>query len=400
MFADESEDSSLAKQFLKFLDAPTTLDMPNNGVTEVGQYALAALLMGWGNTIEGLRSLEGFRLWHLTDKWVWHWTVTGKGEYVGTLPKRLAKFIYKRYAVKLAPSQLAQVGELLANNIPKSKSVVFRVRNTIDWRAGAFHDDGSCYWGCRSAARSVVEENGYAICFYNPDEPIRHPGSGIARCWAGLRPDDTLVIFNAYGMLLQDVAHIISFVLGAYYKRCILCNNGANDGLLWINGATGFILGRQDQFTTSTPHIDLEWGMSADCNICDRCGQSVWGDLSAVGGSMWCDECADEYSTSCDHCGEIYETDGLCYVHGKYYCDECLDREFTRCEHCGEYALNDDTTDVDGDSYCEGCLQRLCVECEECCEWVCRNDGPLCSHCREAMEKAQVEEGENANNGA
>ena len=57
-----------------------TLQVPQNGISHRGKIVTAQLLFDWG-------------LPDLPPDWDWQWKVNGKGEYVGTFPKRVAKYL-------------------------------------------------------------------------------------------------------------------------------------------------------------------------------------------------------------------------------------------------------------------------------------------------------------------
>ena len=98
--------------------------------------------------------------WQLPRDFDWHCRVGGKGEFVGTLPKRLAKYAHKQGS-KLSESLLSQVGSAMAAYAGKSSEFdleICKYTHATDWRDGDFSDSGSCYWGGNSASRPSMME--------------------------------------------------------------------------------------------------------------------------------------------------------------------------------------------------------------------------------------------------
>ena len=77
--------------------------LPSGRISESGIIAIKNLLLSKTNNYDGLP----------TD-WVWQMQVGGKGEYVGSLPKRIAKYYWQKHNVKFDSDFLGTLGSLSA----------------------------------------------------------------------------------------------------------------------------------------------------------------------------------------------------------------------------------------------------------------------------------------------
>ena len=76
------------------------IDIPGNGISRSGRDAIQRKMLDWGlGMIPEDKPLPPSK----TEYWKWEWKVGGAGEYVGTLPKRLAKLVHKTKGLKLTP---------------------------------------------------------------------------------------------------------------------------------------------------------------------------------------------------------------------------------------------------------------------------------------------------------
>lgn len=361
---------------LVFPEKWTDIIVPANGIDTVGQCA----------AIEYLDSLNLSIYGHLPSDWRWEWRVGGKGEYVGTFPKRVAKLVRAIYGRKLSAEELGLLGSKVAPHVGKVDGFTFRFTRHFDWDAGDYGDKGSCFWGCRSAARAMLADNGaLAVQF-------RRDGRGYARAWVAPQDSQSVVIFNGYGLETLEVARILSHYWGLYYKRCHLSNNGSDTGTLWINGpGAGFLIAPPDRFDDTTPRIDLEWDEPETCIHCD-CTYDE--DSGAWFGNEWvCEECLGERYFLCSDCEEWAHNDNSYSVAGdRYVCGSCY-FNYTPCHRCDvEFTQNELTEGPDGRYRCEGCHDDVVGTCNECNKEFLRNDlteGPngadYCEDCYTAI---------------
>jgi hypothetical protein len=284
----------------------------------------------------------------LPYEWDWLWVVR-KGVYAGTMPKRVSRYYHKIHGLNCPTAFLEQIGNTARSHSESNVKYAFEFTDTFDWNAGDFGDYGSCYFGGRSEAREILADNGgLAIRFYRM-------GKGFARAWVVPIEDGMHIIFNGYGLQTLEVARIFSQFVNAAYKRIDLSNWGVDDGTLWINGGTGYVIGATEAIEPIADY-DFQWGED-ETRRCESCGDAVNEDDVQISpdGDYYCQNCFDDRFGSCCHCGETHYHDDLHYADDCDYCEYFLDRLFTYCEECNEYVRNERMTEVNGNWYCEDC---------------------------------------------
>lgn len=332
-----------------------TIKIPGNGIAGPGVDAIMLELLRWG-------------LPSLPFDWCWDWRVGGKGEYVGTLPKRIGKFYYQKHGTKLTPDQLTVIGNLGAQHSNRDETYHFDIVDRIDWEAGDFGDRGSCFWSCHASAKDMILDNGGgAVRFFYQDDSDR----GLARAWVATRPDGCLLVFNGYGMETLPIVRILAAHFDhSYYRKVDLKNYGSSDGNLWINNGTGYLIGPQAVVTTIDA-IDLGWEELETCR-CANCEESINEDdhYHSPDGADYCEECYHNRVFYCDTCNEDCWTDDARSAPGDdgMICESCYTNSVRYCKHCQEDMWESDAMeDPDGVSICASCHSdkiAVCVYCD------------------------------------
>jgi len=335
-----------------FCQGQHTIKIPGNGIAAPGIDAIKSQLFDWG-------------FCPLPDDWCWDWRVGGKGEYVGTLTKRIGKFYYQKHATKLTPDQLTTIGNLGSQHSTRDETHLFDIVDRIGWSAGDFGDEGSCYWSCHASAKDMILDNGGgAVRFYDPETQ-----GGIARAWIVPWANNCLLVFNGYGLETLPIARILAAHFDhAYYRRVELRNNDAFDGALWINGGAGYLIGPQSVVTTIDA-IDLEWEES-ERFVCENCDCTIDEEHDhSPDGEDYCESCYNDRVAYCDHCNEnVWSDDAGCDPNGSTICDDCSSALVRWCEHCQKDVWESDTKEgPDGNTICESCYDEKVVECV-CCD--------------------------------
>lgn len=301
----------------------------------------------------GRKEIERQLPTRLPSDWQWKAKVGGKGEYVGSFAKRVAKYFHKQ-GTPLTSDQLGVIGSLVSQYSASQTDYTIDYTSDFNWQAGDFGDGGSCYWGCRSAAKDMISENGgQAVRFYKD-------GNGTGRAWM-LPHDNNWILFNGYGLDLAQIAQVVAADLGQSYKRIRLENNGDTDGTLWINSGVGYVVGSVEDYEYDRS-IDL--CIEDDSQCCQDCGCRIsHDDCHCVCGDRYvCDSCFDDYSY-CDQCEKYFSSDDVYYIDEQGYCDHCRRCYCTKCVDCGEWHRETNTTS-DGE-VCASCLDNYCA-CESC----------------------------------
>lgn len=359
-----------------------TIRIPINGISRQGIYVAKELLYDWGKP-------------SLPDDWEWQWKVNGKGEYVGTFPKRVAKYFYQQHKTKLSAEQLGVLGSKVAEHCERNALYEFDFTQCFDWDAGDFGDDGSCFWSCRTGAKEMLRENGaFAVRFYDSED------KGYARAWV-VPINGNVVVFNGYGLESLQIARILSQNWGAYYKKTELSNNGSACGVLWINGRTGYVIGSQEDIDELGP-LELGFTEMNNCR-CENCGSSIdEGESYTANEETYCECCHDDLFFYCDDCDEDRHNDDYNEINSRAVCDSCLSDNYTVCDDCNEYTHDNDITRGPDDKHrCEDCHLEATQYCEACSSDRLADDfqeGPdgerRCWDCHESVVHACAECGD------
>ncbi len=344
---------------MNFNSDQTTVKVPLNGISAEGKRIAENLLAEW-------------KLPSLPTNWDWQWKVNGKGEYVGTFPKRVAKYLYQKHETKLSADRLGVLGSKVAEHCERNASYTFDFTDSFDWSAGDFGDDGSCFWGGRSDARDMLTDNGArAVRFYKD-------GSGYARAWIA-EIAGGVVIFNGYGLESLQIARILAHHWGAYYKKVSLENNGEETGTLWINGGVGFVVGSQDTFE-GVDSVDLRFEDTGGYR-CDNCSERIDDDYARhADDGVYCESCFDSLYFYCEDCEDSCSNDDYNNINDRAVCDGCRQSNYTECEDCNNYVADDAVCiGPDNCSRCEDCHSNavgFCEDCEEDCMAADMESGP------------------------
>lgn|GEM_PF-3116100 len=294
----------------------------------------------------------------LPAEWSWQWVVTGRANYTGTFPKRIRKYYFKNFGLKMPEALLAELGNIARAHASEAVTYRFEFVDTFDWEDGDFGDAGSCYWGENSGARDMLADNdALAIRFYNED------GSGLARAWVAPIDTDLYIVFNGYGFpghATLTIARVMAAHFGLAYRKIALSNDGTTSGLLWINGGAGYIVGTPDVADGFTDY-DFNWPDHYS-DYCYSCGTRIHGDdyYHGADDEMYCVDCYYNRFEDCYRCGSCEWREDVTYVDDDPICPTCLRRHYTACASCDEYRPNEILhTTEDGRQLCANCYEEL-----------------------------------------
>lgn len=308
---------------------------PEGTISEAGIIAVTVCIQAQALTSDEWTTLNpnynGFDLPRLPKDWDWTWVVS-KGTYAGTLPKRIAKFYFKEHGIKCPEKFLSQIGNIGREHASQAVEYTFEFVNRIDWEAGDFGDEGSCFWG-RGAIDMLNDNGGMAIRFFEN-------GEGVGRAWL-IDWASVYILFNGYGLAgnaTLTAARVMALHLNATYKKIRLTNYGMTGGALWINNdGTAYAIGAPDM-VEDIDTADLDWD-DPDIIACSDCGDRVNEDETYTGadGEMYCQTCFYDRFDTCGRCGETHYRDDLYYTEDGDMCEYCLDRHYEHCVLCDEY---------------------------------------------------------------
>lgn len=199
------------------------------------------------------------------DKIHWQEWYVQRGPVAGIWPKRFNRAWYKRYHTNIPPKELASIGEHLGKAAKGTMSpYFFDFEKQANWVPGDFGEDRySCWWDDYNNARTgLIRRGGGAILFYRDEAEFKqsHGTKGIARAWMFPRPHDkAFFIFNAYGLELQVIAHVVSTALGLSYKSVGI---EIPDG--YANSDKGYAIGAEGDLNELSDDVSLEFADEID----------------------------------------------------------------------------------------------------------------------------------------
>lgn len=247
----------------------------------------------------------------------------------GTLPKRVQRHFYKRSGLKMSVEQVSEVGNIAKRNASTEESVVLDFTNRIDWRHGDFGDRGSCFWGDKSGAKDMLEDNGglavRAFKQRNGSESLDYSNLiGYARAWLVNIGSGKFVVFNGYGESTLTFARWLATLWKRTYKRIGLTNQGDDGGVLWINSCN-YIIGQWQQIAEIS-NYDFGWEEPCEACRCPICENEFNEDdgitaLNSEGFSIFvCSDCA----AFCEVCERNF-TEGVHFSDSvrMYECTDC-----------------------------------------------------------------------------
>jgi len=125
---------------------------------------------------------------------------------------------------------MGELGEIIRRLKNKRMDLVLEFVDHFNWEVGDFKDDDSCFWKERSLAKKALLENG-ATPLLIRDKSEKKIGRAIV-----INRKDHLVVFNAYGLNLEEVSSILAKYFHCKYKIVSTKNEDFDpDELVFIN---------------------------------------------------------------------------------------------------------------------------------------------------------------------
>jgi hypothetical protein len=317
--------------------------------------------------------------WEVRDMWTW--------EVEGTrIHKRIKAAIYKRTGYNLPDALLRNIAEIAATD-RNSNDTWVDVTTDFSWESGDFGDDGSCYWGSYSNARTsyLPKLAASAVRSYETYDNGQC-GHGTGRGWIYpvpfFKPENAdlavYVAFNPYGTFGNNhslfgsiCAMAASDQNGKPYKWARLYDHNV-DGC-YVNGC---------DFLIYPSDLDLATILSEEC-ISDliHSGETKYNvnvsydQINRVGCPLptWAKRSgASDYEVRrprCVSCGDRYDENDGNWEDGDFYCEDCYNETFSYCEFCEETVRSEDCHNVDDHYICEYCRNRYATQCDRCNEY-------------------------------
>jgi hypothetical protein len=314
--------------------------------------------------------------------------------YAGKFAKRVKRYFAVEHRVKLDNNLQSTIGELAnrhsqivaisnGNYDPdiisetglqeiktrikdRFELIEYDFTDCIDWNAGDFGDNGSCYFyhdTYKHSKQAITDNDGYAMRFYNGD-------GGIARAFI-VPYADGAIVFNGKGAFnTLEISKTLAMLAGHDPDNPLYIGfsvNGAQHSVPYIDDACLVASDHEN-------YIDLSWDIpyTHSCAYCHGDIDTEYGDYYTVDyyGTMLCESCYHEHYSYCETCGEDYPIEDI-YQVGEYtyVCETCRADNYSECEHCETWIHNDDINEFNGDDaelLCDDCLESHYIICDDC----------------------------------
>lgn len=314
-----------------------------------------------------LEYLDRIRLPQPNDDFQWVW-MTPAGKFT----KRLAKYYYLAFKHKLTSEDISQIGNLAKNHFNQRQEYWYDIDYSLDWHAGDFGDNGSCFWGNHEGARLAMQNDNRFFAFRLFQKPttrqyLTETFQGFARCWGCTDDRGFVVLFNAYSSGYWNVnlirfARLFASINDMDYQQVRVRNS--THWLLYLNSGNAYAVGPTDIVRGLN-----EYDFALDCSeyetqyYCYQCDEPTHEDEAhLINGNVFCDYCFDTYYGYCHRCDEPTLQDELFTTReGEWVCDYCADTYYTTCAECGQ--ITNSAAMIDSEQYCPDCY-CYCQHCD------------------------------------
>jgi hypothetical protein len=276
----------------------------------------------------------------------------------GKIAKRLRNALRRDHDLRLLDPEVSEIGNIARQNSNESGEYAIEISSNFTEYVGSFGDSGSCF---RSGSENW--HHGEAID-NDPDCGIvaiyRASGERIARSIYYTPESGGIVIFNAYGLRLNQIADLVERIYSGERREIAVY------GEIWINSGGGIAIGIDREHYDQTISIPAD----PDGEHCQDCEQvigedhQIWHD-----GDLYCEDCYSERFQYCEQCDHNYDRHWIDFQYveiGRYHgwvCEDCVSDHYLYCEQCGEYRERDQVMFSDCGEICEDC-GIVCEDCE------------------------------------
>ena len=317
--------------------------------------------------------------------WDWIW-VAKNGPYVGTFPKRYSNYVYKYCGIRMSPSDLSNMGNMIAAHTSKTSEYIIDFTDSFDWEAGDFGDGGSCFWEhSRKGVRTAIyNAGGIAIRFWKQYKPFEEEACsdcaevkrynrrstsrcnkcfrkaysnklvkelskkyggmyGYARAWflPYIRnSQDRGVVFNGYSsggahteIQTLGIVRVISHFLGLSYKKVDFYNSERDGGFVYINNGIGYLLGGASNIDSIN---EVAINMELRCWQCKTKISGLGLHCFVDTKRTYCPDCGDKLLCVCSLCLKYVPKNEAKRVLGRVLCTTCESRAIKTCIVCKE----------------------------------------------------------------
>lgn len=307
----------------------------------------------------------------------------------GKITKRIKRNLQRNFKIALSDSVISEIGNIANNQSDPQGEFFVEIDRDFKNTVGKFGDSGSCFrpGATYHSHLLAMEENArfHAIKIYSIE------GSRIGRSWAISPSENSLIIFNSYGLQIEKQGSIIAHCgdFGGNFKEIDLESD------MWINQDRGIA------FNFPTDHFDFEiLDQSEKCENCDTRIDPDYCYHDPNNGDHYCEDCYSEIFSYCEKCDTSVNTRNenfkLIQDLDQYVCTDCADYHFHQCEICQKHYK--DSREIEGDHYCEDCAIDQFALCENCGDFCpaasdCEIKGDqFCSDCHNEKIRDQIKQ--------
>lgn len=315
----------------------------------------------------------------IPDDWNWRWMAK-----TGSFTKRLEKEA-KTQNRPLPDKINALIGEIAQTHSVDPMTYYLRYTRTLDWKAGDFGDDQSCFFGGKIETFDIFRHYGvHAVQFFAKQEDESYLGLG--RCFGYELEPNIHVLFNAYGRLFPGeegtgrkdasvvrIANIVALQSGiGQYRRVNLLNDGASEsGEVYVNSATGYVIG-PGRLIRNISAVDLHL-RNPNHVACSNCGTTGHRKEMIPGpdgpeDALWCRRCMESKYIRCGFCTSWVRRNEVGVMGGNHACKKCRSERGRSCNSCGGFELLEIMTHITDPKgwACRSCTYENVRTCARC----------------------------------
>ncbi|MEL6526838.1 MAG: hypothetical protein AAFQ07_14135, partial [Chloroflexota bacterium] len=121
-----------------------TVNMPQGMISSAGIKAIADFINAQRLTHDAWKARNPDEkrafLAPLPDDWDYRWVVTGRGEYVGTFPKRVSNYYWQTFNIRTPQAFVQDIGQIARRHSEDNATYTIDFTDKLDWDAGDYGD--------------------------------------------------------------------------------------------------------------------------------------------------------------------------------------------------------------------------------------------------------------------
>lgn len=267
-------------------DTRTSVSLPAGEISAEGIAAISRLIMNHGSSLPAPASTyapdggisDEYREWRdLRNQW---FRLSHSIENIGTTwqgkdgnyTKRLSRYAYKNFGLKVPPAIVSEVGNI-GRAHSDGRDVAIEVTRRLNMPAYDFGHEDSCFWQSYFASRCTLKSNGgYGLRSFGELKdyygnaygegvtgrvwvfPLKLVDGGLTNTFESENPD-AFVVFNGYGDLSGYTgARIVAHMAGMTYRKV---NFYADP--IYVNSEAGYLVAPEEiakDYTDGTLTLD------------------------------------------------------------------------------------------------------------------------------------------------